>query len=259
MNVMLMAGTKDASRVIKKLSTVRDVNILATTTTRYGAEIAMRAGADDVISKGLQEAEMIETMEKRNIQVLIDATHPFAVEATRNAIKAAKKTKTRYIRFERPDIYIPDNKLIYEVDSFDEAALKALKLTDGRILHSAGVSTLKYIVDKIDPLRIIARVLPSIRSIKECADLGLPSNNIIAIQGTFSSELNQALMQDYDISLLITKESGETGGTPSKIQAALELGLYVVLVRRPEVPELEDEEVFTDIDQLYQEFSGQSS
>ena len=58
-------------------------------------------------------------------------------------------------------------------------------------------------------------------------------------------------MKEYDISLIITKESGEIGGTPSKIEAALELGIEIVLVTRPVVSELKNEEIFTDIDKLY--------
>ncbi len=258
MNIMVMAGTKDAADIIKMLSNVKDLKILATTTTRYGADIAKSQGADEVISKGLSRDEIIEVIKKRKIDILMDATHPFAVEATKNAIESAKTTGIRYIRFERPKMKVPESDLIHKVSSFEEAASKALELTKSteKILHLAGVSTLKYIREKIDPSQIFARVLPFPDSIKKCLDLNLKPQNIIAMQGTFTKEFNKALMKEYEISIIITKESGEIGGVKSKIDAALELGLNVVLILRPQVPQLEFEDVFTDLDDLYREVIG---
>lgn len=256
MNIMVMAGTKDATNIIKMLSKVVDVDILATTTTVYGGDIAKSAGAEEVISKALNMREMVAIIKKKDIDVIIDATHPFATEATRNAINSAKIAEIVYIRFERPLMHIPENDLIFKVSSFKEAASKALELTQvfkGKILHLGGVSTLKFITDKIDKDRIAVRVLPSVDSIKRCIDVGLRQDNIIAMQGTFKKEFNKALMREYEISVVITKESGETGGTLSKIEAALELGVIVILVIRPEVAELGSEKVFNSLDSLYNE------
>jgi len=253
MNVMVMAGTEDATNIIKKLSSTGKFNILATTTTSYGADIAKSAGADNVISKGLTEEELIEVIKTNRIKILVDATHPFAIVATKNAIKAAKITAIRYIRFERPKEILNESRFIHKIHSFEEAASKALELTNGHdnILHLAGVLTLKSVLDKIESSRVFARVLPSLDSIQKCFDLGLKQKNIIAMQGVFSKEFNKALMEEYNISLIITKESGETGGTQTKINAALELGVQVIIVMRPEIKELENEEVFNEINKLY--------
>ena len=250
MNVMVMAGTKDAANIIKKLSSTDKFKILATTTTSYGADIAKTAGADNVISKGLTLDELVEVIKTNDISVLIDATHPFAAIATHNAIESSNITKIKYLRFERPLEDLNENDLIHEVSSFEEAALKSEELTKGRVLHLAGVSTLKPIIEKIDSSRLFTRVLPAISSIQKCIDLGLKQENIIAMQGVFSKKFNRILFEEYNISLIITKESGETGGTLSKISAAVELGLDVVLVTRPKVAELENKISFTDIDEI---------
>jgi len=254
---MVMAGTKDAANIIKKLSTTGKFNILATTTTKYGADIAKSAGADKVISKGLTDKEITEVIKTNSIDILVDATHPFAVDATKNAIKASENAKIRYIRFERPREFLNENNLIHEVSSFDEAASKVLELTchEDKILHLAGVLTLAHILDGVNSSRVFARVIPSIDSIQKCLDLGLKQKNIIAMQGVFSKEFNKALMEEYNISLIITKESGETGGTLAKIKAAIELDVHVVIVMRPEIKELESEEVFNDINELCAQLS----
>lgn len=250
MNVMIMAGTKDAANIIKKLSNAKKFNILATTTTSYGAELAKSAGADNVISKSLTKEEIIEVIKTDQIEVLVDATHPFAVNATINAIKSSEITGIKYLRFERLSEDFKGDSLIYDVSSFEEAALKAEEVTEGRVLHLAGVSTLRPVIEKIDSQRLFARVLPSVDSIQKCIAMGLKQENIIAMQGTFSKEFNKSLMEEYNISLIITKESGETGGTLSKISAAFELGIDTVLVTRPIVPELENKDIFTDMDEM---------
>ena len=250
MNVMVMAGTKDAANIIKRLSSTDKFKILATTTTDYGADIAKAAGADKIISKGLTLEELVEVIKTNNISILIDATHPFAAIATHNAIESSNITGTKYLRFERPLEDFKENDLIHEVSSFKEAALKAEELTKSRILHLAGVSTLKPIIEKIDSSRLFARVLPSVDSIQKCINMGLKQENIIAMQGVFSKKFNKTLFEEYDISLIITKESGETGGTLSKISGAVELGIDVVLVTRPKVAGLENKDIFTDLEEI---------
>ena len=82
-------------------------------------------------------------------------------------------------------------------------------------------------------------------SIKKCLEMGIPSKNIIAMQGTFSKEFNESMMKEYHVQLVVTKESGETGGTPSKIEAAIKLEIPVIVVKRPIISELENKMVFS--------------
>jgi len=252
MNVMVMAGTKDAVNIIKKLKSSGKFKVLATTTTEYGAEIAKTAGADEVLSGRLDEKGLTDLIKTGEIEVLVDATHPFAVSATKNAIKSSEITGVKYIRFERPGENLIDSNFIHKVFSFEEAALKVLEIAgkNSRILHLAGVSTLNHVTEMVENNRIFARVLPSPDSIQKCLDLGLKQENIIAMQGTFSKKFNKALIEEYNISVIITKESGETGGTVSKINAALDLGIDVVIVTRPEVQELKNKTVFSNINDL---------
>ena len=254
-SIMVMSGTKDAYDLIKRLSQLNKYTILATTTTNYGAKIAKDSGADEVIEGGLNQEEIEQLLRNNNILVVIDATHPFASNATKNAIKATNKEKIRYIRFERPELEKIENKHVYSAKSFEkvvEIVLNLLESSSGynKIMYLAGVSNLEYLLKKIDKNQVYVRVLPSIDSIKRCLDIGLKPENIIAMQGTFSKEFNQALMKEYEVSIIITKESGLTGGTPSKISAALDLGLDVVIVERPEITELAKEKVFKDINPL---------
>ena len=249
-----MAGTSDAVRIISKLVDHLDLEVIATTTTSYGGDLALSAGADEIIVGRLGSQEIADILEVNKIDLLVDATHPYASEATLNAIKSVQKSGIEYIRFERPSITIPNNNKVFEVSSFEEAAKKAWDMMEdnvnGKIMHLAGVSTITHMIRKIPPRLIVARVLPMVFSIKKCLELGIPSVNIIAMQGTFSKEFNKALMKEYAIELVITKESGETGGAPFKIDAAISLEIPIIIVKRPKILELENKIVFNNVDDL---------
>ncbi len=254
MRIMVMAGTSDATTLIKRLKVLNDeIYILATTVTSFGAEIAKSAGADEVIKRPLPKDELTLNIIKRKINILVDSTHPFAAEATRNAIQASTETGITYLRLERQPTQLPENALIHQVTSFPEAVHLAKTISNGRILHLAGVSTLHYLTEEIDADKILARILPNPYSIKKSLETGLPGENIIAMQGIFTPEFNKALMREYGAKLVVTKDSGEVGGTPSKIEAALELGIPVIVVLRPEVSELDQEKVSSSVDDMINE------
>ena len=249
-----MAGTSDAIQIIDHLSKHEDIEIIATTTTKYGGDLAVSAGAAEIIVGRLGVHEITDLAVVNKIKLLVDATHPFASEASINAVKAAQNSGIKYIRYERPNIKIPDNEDVIEVLSFHEAGMKALKLMKEKpgtkMMYLAGVTTLMQITKLIKPELIVARVLPMVYSIKRCLEIGIPGENIIAMQGTFSKEFNKAIMKEYAPSVIITKESGESGGTPSKIAAAVELKIPIIIVKRPVIPELETMVVFKDMDKL---------
>ena len=80
---------------------------------------------------------------------------------------------------------------------------------------------------------MIARVLPTAEVIGLCEDLGLAPDQIVALQGPFSAALNRELFLRYEAEVIITKNSGTLGGTDTKVQAAAELGLPLIVIDRP--------------------------
>lgn len=68
--------------------------------------------------------------------------------------------------------------------------------------------------------RLFVRVLPGTESIEICHKNGILGRQIIAMQGPFSEEMNLALLHQYQIRYMVTKESGASGGFSEKISAA---------------------------------------
>jgi len=271
MNVLVMAGTSDAGKIISDLSTEEGISILATATTPHGVGLAKTSGANKVLEGFFDSKKLTNILQDNDIKLLIDATHPFASAATQNAIKASNVMGVDYIRFERPATIIPDSQLAHQVNSFEDAAIVIRDILNqndsfkeenpstgtnhsmGKVLHLAGVNTLHHLTDIISPDRIVARVLPTVYSVKKSLELGIPHVNILAMEGTFSTRFNGILMEEFQIKVVLTKESGESGGTMSKIQAALDLEVPVVIVMRPEIDELGEKMVFGEVELLIDE------
>jgi len=254
LKILLMGGTKDSINIIKFLKKeLKNSYILATTTTDYGGLLAKDAGCDDTISKSLDVKKIMSIIENKSIDMLIDSTHPFAVNGTKNAIESAKKTNIDYIRFEREklDLKYTKHENIHLVESF-EAAGKLIneKWNDKNILHLAGINTVETILNYVNKENLFIRVLPVRTSIEKCEKLGINSSHIIAIQGIFSKEFNKILMEEYNSEIIITKESGKSGGTISKLLAAKELKLPVVLIDRPKIAILKSEDIVTNLNHL---------
>ena len=159
----------------------------------------------------------------------IDATHPYAVEATKNIKAAAEKAGVEYLRLLRPASPLPENCLVFE--SAKQAA-EALAAEEGNLLLATGAKELAQFA-AIPPERLYPRVLPTLESIAACEAANIPHRNIIAMQGPFSFALNQAMMEQFHIRWLVTKDGGAAGGFDEKAAAASAAGAQLVVIRRP--------------------------
>ena len=85
----------------------------------------------------------------------------------------------------------------------------------------------------IEPARLFPRVLPTPEGIAACEAAHIPHKNIIAMQGPFSYALNRALLEQFHIRFLVTKDGGAAGGFAEKAQAAQDTGAQLIVLRRP--------------------------
>ncbi|MFQ5975362.1 MAG: precorrin-6A reductase [Candidatus Hydrothermarchaeales archaeon] len=231
----MLSGTRDGNEIIGLLKR-EGYNVLASAVTGYGATLARDAGSDDVVTGALNFSEMTDLIEKKNITAVVDATHPFAVNASKNAMTACKKTNVRYIRYERGSEIFPDNRLIYRVKGFKEASEKAVESGE-TIFYTAGSKNLEIFLElaRKKGRRLVARVLPDPLIVKKCIELGVSPKDIVTMQGAINKEMIKRMMQEYGANVLVTKDSGKVGGTGEKISAALDLRIPVVLIERPEI------------------------
>lgn len=233
--ILVLSGTRDGREIIRRLRE-KGYPVLTTATTPYGAKLAAEAGAGAALEGQLSSEGMLTLMKEKGIRAVVDATHPFAEQASRNAMHACKKAGIRYMRFERTGSRLPKSPLLHRCESFNEGAAKAMAL--GEVIFCAiGSNHLGPFVEaaRKEKKHIIAKVLPTREALEKCAALGLEPRDIVALQGPGSLELNKALLRDYSTEVLVTKESGVIGGEDVKVKVALSLGIPTVLIAKPRV------------------------
>lgn len=253
MKVFLLGGTKDSINIIQHLKNNYDCHILTTTTTEYGAKLAREGGSDETIARPLPKDEIKEIIINDNYDLLIDATHPFASHITQTSASLSKELDSPYIRFERPTTNLEniDTHNIHYADSFDEAGkLIAENYPNGNVLHFAGANTMEEILKHIPVERFYPRILKVESSIQKCESLNVDPNHIIPMIGAASLEENMELIEKYDASVMITKESGEVGGVIEKIEAANKKNVAIVMIQRPKIEELNKNDIVSNLEEL---------
>lgn len=230
--ILVLSGTKDGRELINILLT-QGFKVLAYTATQYGKTLVNKHENLKVVANKLNSDDMKDIITEYNISHVVDATHPYAENVSKNAILACKQLNIEYIRFERKSTDIDiEEKLMF--NNFEEAALW-LKDKTGNIMLTIGSNNLKVFTSLIKTDKLFVRVLPTQKVIQMCEDIGLRPKNIIAMQGPFSKELNKALFNQYDIKYMVTKDSGNIGGTKEKLEAAKECNITTLVIKRPQI------------------------
>jgi precorrin-6Y C5,15-methyltransferase (decarboxylating) len=231
--ILIFAGTTEGRKLSEYLSE-REIYHTVCVATEYG-EIVLNKSPFMTIHRGrMNENEIKDFIEKGNFSVVVDATHPYAQEVTKN-IKAATTTMP-YLRLKRElDNSDANVKAIVKVNAiyFDtnEACAKFLENTKGNILLTTGSKELgEYCISEDIKSRLFVRVLPSVESISLCVEKGIKGKQIIAMQGPFTAKMNEAIINQYDISCIVTKQSGVAGGFMEKLEAAkaMDIPMYVI-------------------------------
>ncbi|MEG0857843.1 MAG: precorrin-6A reductase [Terrisporobacter sp.] len=228
--ILVLGGTSDSIGICNLLNT-HNLDYTVSVTTAYGEELAKKC-TDNVLLKKLTIDDMVSFIKENKVTKIIDSTHPYAIEVSSNAIKVSEICSIDYIRFERESLINQihyDNK--YIVEDIDEACEIANDLGNN-IFIGTGSKNLGLYVDKIKNKNLIPRVLPTSEVLISCEKLGFNADNIIAMKGPFSIEINEATYKQYNIDLVITKESGTAGGFLEKVNACKNLNIPVIIIKR---------------------------
>ncbi|MGX9134568.1 precorrin-6A reductase [Rummeliibacillus sp. JY-2-4R] len=232
--IFMLAGTSDARELAIEIEN-NGLKVIATVVTESAAKSLIESGIQTNIGR-LTTEQMIQFINDNDLQALVDASHPFAEEASKNAIAATKAIGIPYIRYERASQSY-NNQLVTIVQDYEQAAQLAAK-KHGVIMLTTGSKTLgiftKHLLG-LENTRVIARMLPRLDNMEKCQALGVEQKDIIAMQGPFSKELNMALIHQYEVTLMITKESGKVGSVDEKLEAALECGIETIMITRPKI------------------------
>lgn len=230
--ILVLYGTREARELISLLNAEK-FPVIAAAATEYGGSLAGQGVDVRVYTLPPDESALEDLARRKQVSLVIDATHPFPGQLSVEAERLCNKNGIPRIRFEREETRIPENPLINMVNTWSEAAGKAAALGN-TIFLTTGSNNLEIFLKEpsVRSKRIVVRVLPEHKVIKKCQDLGLSPKDIVGLQGPFSVKFNKAIFQTYKADVIVTRDSGRESGTDTKITAALALKLPVVLIRR---------------------------
>lgn len=227
--ILIFAGTTEGRKLSECLSKA-DILHTVCVATEYGELVLTENDCAHVHMGRMDVEEMSAFISDGQFSAVVDATHPYAQVVTENIRTAMKGKDIPYIRLKREtdDSYDYDKIRSFECN---EDCAEALLQINGNILLTTGSKELSvYCGHESIKDRLYVRVLPGLESLSLCNENGIMGRHILALQGPFTVDMNEAMLRQYDISCLVTKKSGRAGGYIEKLEAAkrLDIPVYVI-------------------------------
>ena len=227
MKMMIFSGTTEGHELCRFLSK-NSVQAEVFVATEYGAAVMEPMDGITIHEGRLDEKEITKRLTSDTL--LIDATHPYAAAVTDNLRAACAEAGARYERLLRPALPFENCEIVLDT----AAAVDWLNAHPGRVLLTTGSKELEaYTAVQDYRERVFPRVLPTASVLEKCSVLGFPGAHIIAMQGPFSQAMNAALLREIGADILVTKDTGASGGFTEKVAAAKEVSAKVLVIARP--------------------------
>jgi precorrin-6A/cobalt-precorrin-6A reductase len=169
--------------------------------------------------------------QKNSIQLIIDASHPYAMNISQLAINLSTSYGLPYLRYERSSLSKAQNIVLDSIKTL----LSGGYLQGKRVFLTLGYKSLIGFKDWPDKHLLYTRILPKIESLQGALKAGFLPENLIAFRPPLNYEMEKALWQHWKIQIVVTKASGKVGGEDIKQQLSQELNIPLIIIKRPEI------------------------
>jgi precorrin-6A/cobalt-precorrin-6A reductase len=226
LRVLILGGTADANRLAAALTDDPRIDAVLSyagrTRNPLPPAIAWRVGGFGGV------AGLADYLRAENIDRVVDATHPFAAQMSANAIQACETAAVPLLALERPPWQRSPGDRWIEVDDVTAAA-EALGRAPRRVFLGIGRQHLQafaaypqhiYLVRLVDPPR---------------DPLPLPDAEVIVARGPFDRAGDRTMLENFHADVVVARNAGGSAAS-AKIEAARDLALPVVMIRRPFIP-----------------------
>ncbi len=225
--LLILGGTGDAAQLAARASQIANLDVVSSLAGRTKQPSTPKTGTVRIGGFG-GASGLAEYLLDRAIDLLIDATHPFAAQISANAAVAATECQLPHLMLVRPAWEAVEGDRWIEVESHSEAAM-ALSEKSQRVFLTIGRQELAAFAS-LDAIWFLMRAIDP-----PALDILYPNGKLLLAKGPFLLENERELLTEYRIDTIVSKNSGGDG-TYAKIVAARELGIPVVMVRRPPIP-----------------------
>jgi len=222
---LILGGTSDASQLAAEIARAGLEAVYS-----YGGRT--RAPADQPLATRIGGfggvSGLADYIRREGITHVIDATHPFAAEMSRNAVEACKETGTPLIALERPPWAKARGDNWIEAADVN-AAVAALPDLPAKVFLAIGRQ-------HIAPFAMKPRHAYTLRFV-DPPEAPLPFEaDVIVSRGPFTLDGELEMLRTRGITWIVARNSGGEGAR-AKIDAARALGLSVIMIARPKLPE----------------------
>lgn len=224
-NILVLGGTDEARRLAAALAGWAGTHVVSSLAGRVRDP---RLPVGEVHEGGFGgPAGLLSWLGDRRIDAVVDATHPFAARMTASAVEATGRAGVPLLILRRPGWRAGPGDDWRWTPSL-AAAAGLLPALGGRIFLTTGRRSLPVFAG-LDDLWFLARSV-------DPPEPPVPRRlQVLLSRGPFTVDGELALMREHRVDVLVTKDSGGRM-TTAKLLAARELGLPVVIVRRPPRP-----------------------
>jgi precorrin-6A/cobalt-precorrin-6A reductase len=236
MRVLLLGGTTEASQIGRALAAAGVTGVYSyagRTATPVAQPLPTRVGGFGGVDG------LADYLRHEQITHVIDATHPFASQISRNAVDACAKTATPLIAYLREPWMAGPGDDWRHVATVEDAAA-ALPDHPARIFLAIGRQHLQPFARQPHHFYLLRLVDPPVTA------LPLSDAEIVLARGPFTTEGDLALLRDHRITHVVARNAGGEGAK-AKLDAARGLGLPVIMIDRPSLPE---RKIVQSVDQI---------
>lgn len=226
--IFIFGGTTEG-RVIAEWCVNHRIKAFVSVATDYGSKLLPESEYLEILENRLDSEQMMRIFREQDISIVIDATHPYAVEVSKNISTACYECGVKKFRIIRNN-----SQDLGDAICFDDISdiISYLNQNSGNVLITTGSKEISKFcgVDNYQE-RCIVRILDVPEIVEQCSGMGF--RKIIAERGPFSLEKNSQHIIDFSADFVVTKDSGETGGFHEKLMAAKLCGAVPLIIKRP--------------------------
>ncbi|WP_298310424.1 precorrin-6A/cobalt-precorrin-6A reductase [uncultured Aquimarina sp.] len=182
----------------------------------------------------LDDEQLEKYIIKNDIEMIVNASHPFAELLHDTIAKVAERLQIPVIRFGRQLLPKTENSLVSYVNSYNEGV--AILKENQRVLALTGVQSIKRLAPWWQKNTTYFRILNRPESLAIAAESDFPKEQLIL--GLPSANLKKEIevIKTHQIDVVLTKETGNSGFLSTKIEAALKTDAQIIIIKQPKIP-----------------------
>ncbi|MCH2235410.1 MAG: precorrin-6A reductase [Crocinitomicaceae bacterium] len=231
--ILVFGGTTEGNQVI---STLEELGLDFVYSTKSKLELTLPPNG--VYRSGAMTPEgLTDFIEEHEIEVIINAAHPFASELHHTIDQAREKKRTEVIRLERTYPEHVRHDSIHYVETYVEAQQLLMDRFYGkRGLMLTGVQSIPVFKAFWSENECYFRIINRRTSLEIAEDAGFPAKQLVLEDAKALIGGEEELIDRLGIDFMVTKESGKSGALDHKMEIAVNTDIPLVIIKRPQLP-----------------------